>query len=151
ANALGIAASMAAGLTQNFGTFAKALHAGRAAEAGYTAATLAHVGWSADPAVFEGFHGFIAAYCDPQADFEAFHGQGGEFWITRVPADLAAGSPLDPSTFPPRHSGLAPDLSRLGQGAPIDQRRGGPNLRRGPSFKPWPACGGNNAVLTAMF
>jgi 2-methylcitrate dehydratase PrpD len=150
-DALGVAASMAAGLTQNFGTFAKALHAGRAAEAGFTAATLARIGWNADPAAFEGRHGFIAAYCDPEASAEAFYGQGGDFWITRVPADLSAGSPLDPSSYPPRHSGKEPDLSRLGLGAPIDQQRGGPNLRRGPSFKPWPACGGNNAVLTAMF
>lgn len=150
-DALGIAASMAAGLTQNFGTFAKALHAGRAAEAGFTAATLARVGWNADPAVYEARHGFLAAYCDPEATVEAFPDEGGEFWISRVPADLAAGSPLDPSAYPPRHSGRGPDLSRLGLGAPIDQQRGGPNLRRGPSFKPWPACGGNNAVLTAMF
>ena len=150
-NALGIAASMSAGLTQNFGTFATALHAGRAAEAGFTVATLAGVGGNADPAVFEGRHGFLAAYCDPQATTEPFPGQGGDFWITRVPDDLSAGSPLDPTSFPPRHSGGEPDLSRLGLGAPIDQRRGGPNLRRGPSFKPWPACGGNNAVLTAMF
>jgi 2-methylcitrate dehydratase PrpD len=151
AAALGTAASMAAGLTENFGTFAKALHAGRAAEAGYTAATLARTGWTADPAVFEGRQGFLAAYCDPESTDEPFPGDGGEFWIARVPDDLSAGSALDPSTFPPRHSGVAPDLSQLGLGAPIDRQRGGPNLRRGPSFKPWPACGGNNAVLTAMF
>lgn len=149
--ALGIAASMAGGLTENFGTFAKPLHAGRAAEAGFTAATLARAGWTADSAVFEGRQGFLAAYCDPQAADEPFPGEGGEFWIARVPADLSAGSPLEPSSFPPRHSGAGPDLSQLGLGAPIDQQRGGPNLRRGPSFKPWPACGGNNAVLTAMF
>jgi 2-methylcitrate dehydratase PrpD len=149
--ALGIAASMAAGVTENFGTFAKPLHAGRAAEAGYTAATLARTGWTAEPAVFEGRQGFLAAYCDPDAVDEPFPSEGGDFWIERVPDDLSAGSPLEPSSFPPRHSGGGPDLSRLGLGAPIDQQRGGPNLRRGPSFKPWPACGGNNAVLTAMF
>jgi 2-methylcitrate dehydratase PrpD len=149
--ALGIAASMGAGLTENFGTFTKPLHAGRAAEAGFTAATLARVGWTAEPAVYEGRKGFLAAYCDSDGIAEAFHGQGDDFWITRVPADLSAGSPLEPSSFPPRHSGRAADFSRIGLGAPSDQLRGGPNLRRGPSFKPWPACGGNNAVLTAMF
>ncbi|MBM9460358.1 MmgE/PrpD family protein [Nocardioides sp. zg-536] len=151
AHALGIAASMSGGLTQNFGTFAKALHAGRAAEAGFTAAKLAAAGGTSDPAALDGRHGFLAAYCDPEASTEAFPGNGGEFWIVRVPEDLAAGSPLDSDSFPIRHSGAEPDLSRLGLGAPIDQLRGGPNLRRGPSFKPWPACGGNNAVLTAMF
>src|SRR5881296_3137448 len=41
ARALGIAASMAGGLRENFGTMTKPFHAGRAAESGVTAAQLA--------------------------------------------------------------------------------------------------------------
>lgn len=150
--ALSIAASMAAGLTENFGTFTKPLHAGRAAEAGYTAARLAGAGWTADPTVYEGRKGFFAAYCDDEGPVERSYGTDeSDFWITRVPEDLSAGSPLQPAAFPPEHTGAGIDLSRVGLGAPSDRQRGGPNLKRGPSFKPWPACGGNNAVLTAMF
>lgn len=150
--ALSIAASMSSGLTENFGTFTKPLHAGRAAEAGYMAAKLAAAGWTADPAVYEGRKGFFAAYCDPASEVERSYGSGvDDFWITRVPADLSAGSPLDENRFPPVHTAGSLDVSRVGLGAPSDQLRGGPNLSRGPSFKPWPACGGNNAVLTAMF
>lgn len=150
--ALSIAASMSGGLTENFGTFTKPLHAGRAAEAGYLAATLAATGWTADPAVYEGRKGFFAAYCDPASPAERSFGSAeDDFWITRVPDDLSAGSPLDEEQFPPLHTGGSLDVSRVGLGAPSDQLRGGPNLSRGPSFKPWPACGGNNAVLTAMF
>ncbi|MER1995242.1 MAG: MmgE/PrpD family protein [Arthrobacter sp.] len=150
--ALSIAASMSSGLTENFGTFTKPLHAGRAAEAGYLAATLAQSGWTADPAVFEGRKGYFAAYCDPKSHVEVHYGaEAHDFWITRVPADLGAGSPLDENRFPPTHTGRPLDPARVGAGAPSDQLRGGPNLSRGPSFKPWPACGGNNAVLTAMF
>ncbi len=152
ATALSIAASMSSGLTENFGTFTKPFHAGRAAEAGYTAATLAAAGWTADVGVYEGRKGYFAAYCDPNAHVEREFGAAeDDFWITRVPADLSAGSPLDEQTFPPVHRGGGLDVSRVGLGAPSDQLRGGPNLSRGPSFKPWPACGGNNAVLTAMF
>lgn len=150
--ALSIAASMSSGLTENFGTFTKPLHAGRAAEAGYLAATLAQSGWTADPGVFEGRKGFFAAYCDPEAEVEVHYGSATEdFWITRVPMDLSAGSPLNENRFPPTHTGSTINPSKVGLGASSDQLRGGPNLSRGPSFKPWPACGGNNAVLTAMF
>src|SRR4249920_74710 len=44
--ALGIAASMASGLRENFGTMTKPLHAGRAAENGVTAALLAQAGFT---------------------------------------------------------------------------------------------------------
>ena len=150
--ALSIAASMSSGLTENFGTFTKPLHAGRAAEAGYLAATLAQSGWTADRGVFEGRKGFFAAYCDPDSEIEVHYGsEPRDFWITRVPMDLSAGSPLNENTFPPTHTGSFINPSMVGLGAPSDQLRGGPNLSRGPSFKPWPACGGNNAILTAMF
>jgi len=60
AHALGIAASLAAGIRANFGTMTKPLHVGRAAENGVTAALLAARGFSADPTVLDGQWGFFA-------------------------------------------------------------------------------------------
>ena len=60
--ALGIAASTAAGLRQNFGTMTKPLHAGQAAMNGVTAAQLAHLGWTADTSILEAPYGFCQLY-----------------------------------------------------------------------------------------
>lgn len=60
AHALGIAASMAAGIRCNFGTMTKPLHVGRASENGVTAALLAHRGFTADPAALDGPWGFFS-------------------------------------------------------------------------------------------
>lgn len=59
ASALGIAASLAAGIRVNFGTMTKPLHVGRAAENGVTAALLAARGFEADPAALDGPWGFF--------------------------------------------------------------------------------------------
>ena len=56
----GIAASLAAGIRINFGTMTKPLHAGRAAENGVIAATLASQGFTADPDALDGPWGFFA-------------------------------------------------------------------------------------------
>ncbi|MDH3443169.1 MAG: MmgE/PrpD family protein [Deltaproteobacteria bacterium] len=58
---LGIAASMAAGLRENFGTMTKPLHAGRAAENGVTAALLAGAGHTAATNILEARRGFFNA------------------------------------------------------------------------------------------
>jgi 2-methylcitrate dehydratase PrpD len=58
---LGIAASMAAGLRENFGTMTKPLHAGRAAENGVTAALLARDGFTAATNILEARRGFFNA------------------------------------------------------------------------------------------
>jgi 2-methylcitrate dehydratase PrpD len=60
AHALGMAASMAAGIRCNFGTMTKPLHVGRAAENGVTAAVLASRGFTADPTALDGPWGFFA-------------------------------------------------------------------------------------------
>lgn len=60
AHALGIAASLAAGIRANFGTMTKPLHVGRASENGVTAALLAARGFTADPSVLDGQWGFFA-------------------------------------------------------------------------------------------
>jgi 2-methylcitrate dehydratase PrpD len=58
---LGIAASMASGLRENFGTMTKPLHAGRAAENGATAALLAKDGFTAATNILEAPRGFFNA------------------------------------------------------------------------------------------
>lgn len=61
ARALGIAASMAGGLRENFGTMTKPLHAGRAAENGVTAAELAQQGFTSATNILEARRGFYSA------------------------------------------------------------------------------------------
>ncbi|MEK6601177.1 MAG: MmgE/PrpD family protein [Candidatus Binatota bacterium] len=61
ARALGIAASMASGLRENFGTMTKPLHAGRAAENGVTAALLADKGFTSAHNILEAKRGFFNA------------------------------------------------------------------------------------------
>lgn len=61
-NGIGIAASLAAGIRVNFGTMTKPLHAGRAAENGVVAATLAERGFTADPHALDGPWGFFAVH-----------------------------------------------------------------------------------------
>jgi len=60
-HALGISASEAAGLRENFGTMTKPFHAGRAAESGIVAAELAALGWTATEQVLEAPRGFFRA------------------------------------------------------------------------------------------
>jgi 2-methylcitrate dehydratase PrpD len=60
--ALGIAASTASGLRQNFGTMTKPLHPGQAAMNGVTAAQLAQLGWTADANILEAPYGFCQLY-----------------------------------------------------------------------------------------
>jgi 2-methylcitrate dehydratase PrpD len=59
--ALGIAASQAGGLRENFGTMTKPFHAGRAAESGVLAASLAAAGFTAAMNILEAKRGFFRA------------------------------------------------------------------------------------------
>jgi 2-methylcitrate dehydratase PrpD len=63
--ALGIVASTAAGLRQNFGTMTKPLHPGQAAMNGVTAAQLAQLGWTAEANILEAPYGFCQLYAGP--------------------------------------------------------------------------------------
>src|SRR5215213_7817311 len=60
-HAVGLAASMAAGLAANFGSMAKPFHAGRAAQSGVLAARLAAAGMTAAPDALERAPGFLHA------------------------------------------------------------------------------------------
>jgi 2-methylcitrate dehydratase PrpD len=62
--ALGLAASMAGGSRQNFGTMTKPLHPGLAARDGVFAAALAGAGFTADAAQLESPLGYFAMYAD---------------------------------------------------------------------------------------
>lgn len=61
ARTLGLAASMASGLRENFGTMTKPLHAGRAAENGVTAAQLAERGFTSAVNIIEAKRGLFNA------------------------------------------------------------------------------------------
>ena len=57
--ALGIAASLTAGLSQNFGTMVKPLHLGNAARNGILAAELSAMGFTANPEILDEHGGFF--------------------------------------------------------------------------------------------
>jgi len=61
-HALGIAASMASGLKENFGSMTKPYHAGHAAQSGVRAAQLAREGMTASDGALDGRQGYVAAF-----------------------------------------------------------------------------------------
>ena len=81
--ALGIAGGLSSGLRANRGTMAKALNAGRAAENGVMAATLAARGFTASAGVFEDPMGFFSAACGNLYDCELL--RFGKPWFLRKP------------------------------------------------------------------
>lgn len=85
--ALGIAASRAGGLRNNFGTMTKSLHAGQAAETGVLAADLAAAGLTAGQSILEGPHGLMQAYGDGGETGELTDGLG-EKWSMLHPGIL---------------------------------------------------------------
>jgi 2-methylcitrate dehydratase PrpD len=81
AHAIGIAASMASGLVSNFGTMTKSFHAGRAAQAGVTAARLASFGFTASPDALDHTAGFLRAHSPSGTpDIEAKDAALGKVW-----------------------------------------------------------------------
>jgi len=68
---LGVAASSAGGLRQNFGTMTKPLHAGHAASAGVRSAELVGRGFTADPDILDGPRGFFAVLGANEQDAKA--------------------------------------------------------------------------------
>lgn len=68
--ALGIAASLAGGSRQNFGTMSKPLHAGIAARNGVMAASLAAKGFTADASIIEAQLGFLHLFGVGEVDAE---------------------------------------------------------------------------------
>lgn len=117
AHAIGIAASLAAGLVANFGTMTKSLHAGRTAQAGVLAARLARAGFTAAPDILEHATGFMRAHSPsgrPDLD-ERDHGLG-RIWrlpergidVKRYPLCYATHRSIDAMLGLVREHDLAP-------------------------------------------
>jgi 2-methylcitrate dehydratase PrpD len=114
--ALGIAASEAAGLRENFGTMTKPFHAGRAAESGVVAAEMAGLGWTAAEQILEAPRGFFHAAgggYDPAAIVHKL----GRPWTFRSPGISIKPYPSGSLTHP-----AMTELSRLIQAGNIDAR-----------------------------
>lgn len=82
--ALGIAASLAAGVRENFGTMSKPLNAGRAAENGVWAARLARAGFTASPVALEARRGYLHAAAGGYTP-ERIEGRLGQPWFLETP------------------------------------------------------------------
>ena len=80
--ALGIAASLASGLKENFGSMTKPFHAGHAAQNGVRAALLAREGMTASDAALEGRQGYAAAFSGATLEAAAFEGLGRRWELT---------------------------------------------------------------------
>ena len=97
--ALGIAASEAAGLRENFGTMTKPFHAGRAAESGVVAAELAGLGWTAAEQILEAPRGFFRA-AGGSYDPKAIVHKLGKPWTFRSPGISIKPHPSGSLTHP---------------------------------------------------
>ena len=82
ADAIGIAASMGAGLLEanRTGGSVKRVHCGWAAHAGVTAAEFAEAGLTGPPTVLEGRFGFFQAYCGEGVSLDTLASGLGERW-----------------------------------------------------------------------
>ncbi|MDY7079974.1 MAG: MmgE/PrpD family protein [Chloroflexota bacterium] len=82
-NALGIAASGAGGLRQNFGTMTKSWHAGHAASTGVMAALLAQKGYDASGQALDGEAGFRRAFQGGETPFSVAQ-MGNPYSLTKI-------------------------------------------------------------------
>ena len=82
-HALGIAASLASGLKENFGSMTKPYHAGHAGMNAVMAASLAREGMTAAASALEGSQGFAAAFSGDKLAHGAFDALGREWQIVR--------------------------------------------------------------------
>lgn len=116
AHAMGIAASMGAGLLEanRAGGSVKRMHCGWAAHAGVVAAQSASAGLTGPPTVLEGRFGFFNAYCGDVYDEAALLGGLGEVWATEdcfvkpYPTNVFTHSGID-AALALRANGLTPE------------------------------------------
>jgi 2-methylcitrate dehydratase PrpD len=97
--ALGIGASQAAGLRENFGTMTKPFHPGRSSESGVVAAEFARLGWTATPFVLEANRGFFRA-AGGGYDPAAIDGKLGNPWTFAFPGVSIKPHPSGSLTHP---------------------------------------------------
>lgn len=95
-HALGLAATQAAGIRDNFGAMAKSLHPGRSAQAGYMAALLAAKGFTSGPTPLEGPRGFA----------HVTTGTSGKFDLSVITRDLGSNHLLHENTYKPFPCGI---------------------------------------------
>jgi 2-methylcitrate dehydratase PrpD len=91
--AIGLAATQAAGLREMFGSMAKALHPGRAAQNGYAAALLAQAGFTAGEHGLEGPRGFAAV-------------QAAKYDLSKITSRLGVDFDLRANTYKPFPCGI---------------------------------------------
>lgn len=91
--AIGIAATQSAGIRDMFGSMAKALHPGRAAQSGYMAALLAQKGLSAGRTPLEGPRGLVAVTVD-------------SYDLAKITSDWGTSFELRDNTYKPFPSGI---------------------------------------------
>jgi 2-methylcitrate dehydratase PrpD len=75
-HALAVAASLASGLKENFGSMTKPYHAGHAARNGVLAALLAREGFTGSESALDGRQGYLAAFAGPTTLEAALEGLG---------------------------------------------------------------------------
>jgi 2-methylcitrate dehydratase PrpD len=80
ADAISLVASFGCGLTRNFGSLAKPVHAGHAARSGLQAAVMAREGFGGIWTVLESEHGFGVAYLANKVNWGAFLSGLGNPW-----------------------------------------------------------------------
>ncbi len=90
--ALGIGATQAGGLRENFGTMTKPFHAGRAAENGVVAAEFAALGFTASPNGLEADRGFFRAAGGGYSP-EMIDGKLGNPWTFALPGRVDQAAP----------------------------------------------------------
>jgi 2-methylcitrate dehydratase PrpD len=118
--ALGIGASQAAGLRENFGTMTKPFHPGRSCESGIVAAEFARMGWTATPVVLEANRGFFKA-AGGGYDARAIAGKLGKPWTFSFPGVSIKPHPSGSLTHP--GMGLMLDLIRQHDVKPEEVRK----------------------------
>src|SRR5258708_15080162 len=100
ANCLGIAASSALGLKENFGTMTKPLHAGLAAKNAVLAALFAQAGLTASERAIEGPQGLLVAMESEHQDYEDKLKSLGERWEILEPGMTVKLYPSCAATHP---------------------------------------------------
>ncbi len=91
--AIGLAATQAAGLREMFGSMAKSLHPGRAAQNGYASALLAQAGFTSGVHGLEGPRGFAAV-------------QAAKYDLSKITANLGVDFDLRANTYKPFPCGI---------------------------------------------
>lgn len=119
-NGLAIAANLAGGLKENFGSMAKALGVGNAARNGLVSAEMAECGMTAAETAFEGSAGLVAA----MSDYNPERAHGGlsvlgarsavkDIALKRFPTGVAMHAPLDAVLELRRQRGDDSELSSM--------------------------------------